>query len=175
MAGLSIQMAMMPESEDDKSVIQINKSDMPRGHKFKFSPEEDETLKKLVQTHGTNKWSLISKLLKCRTARQCRDRWNHYLSNNSEQIPWTENEDAKLLRLHNEIGPKWTIIATYFEGRNSVTIRNRCCRLIRRMNSKKNKKHIEASNSSSDESPMPPTMNARIILPSCSLLPFPWM
>lgn len=174
MATLNYKVSALNTADQNDYVIPRDKVDVPRGHKFKFSPEEDESLRKLVLVHGTNKWSLISKLLKYRTARQCRDRWNHYLSRNGEQAPWTESEDQRLLKLHTELGSKWTIIATHFEGRNSVSIRNRCCRLIRRMNSKKSKKSIETSASSSEEVSVASPIVQRIVLPSCTLLPFPW-
>lgn len=41
----------------------------------KFSPEEDEQLKKLVEKMGSKKWGNIAKFMPGRTGRQCRDRY----------------------------------------------------------------------------------------------------
>ena len=157
-----------------------------KSRKFKFTAEEDMNLKKLVGKHGTNKWSFIAKLLHGRTPRQCRDRWNHYLSHESKELAWTEEDDEQLMRLYNEVGTKWTMIATHFEGRNAVSIRNRACRLIRKQNKPKFKKGKQEEEQTSpqeekesaseeyqsdDVSPSSPVQ--KILLPSCRSLPFP--
>ncbi|KAF7142817.1 hypothetical protein RHSIM_Rhsim05G0088000 [Rhododendron simsii] len=40
-----------------------------------WSPEEDESLQKLVQRHGARNWSLISKSVPGRSGKSCRLRW----------------------------------------------------------------------------------------------------
>jgi hypothetical protein len=47
-------------------------------HRFRL--EEDSALIDLVTRYGVHSWALISAQLPGRNARQCRDRWNHYLS-----------------------------------------------------------------------------------------------
>ena len=98
-----------------------------------------------MEKHGTNKWAFIAKLLNDRTARQCRDRWNHYLCHDTKEPAWTQEEDTLLMKLYNEIGSKWTLIAKSFEHRNSVSVRNRACRLIRRLKNPKRKERRSPS------------------------------
>ena len=60
-----------------------------------------------------------------RNARQCRERWKHYLSSNRGKSPWTEEEDKLLLEKMEELGPKWTKIATFFQDRTDIQIKTR--------------------------------------------------
>lgn len=92
----------------------------------KFSDIEDEILRKSVSLYGTSDWSIIASKLPGRTTRQCRDRWNHYLSVDTIKIKWTPAEDALLLDLYSEFGNHWSKIAEFFPGRNGINIRNRC-------------------------------------------------
>jgi hypothetical protein len=50
---------------------------IPRRTRFK--PDEDRALTELVYRHGVQNWHRIASLMPRRNARQCRDRWNHYL------------------------------------------------------------------------------------------------
>jgi hypothetical protein len=49
-------------------------------HRWRFGIHEDHTLTDMVTWHGFRSWSYIATKLPGRTARQCRDRWNHYLA-----------------------------------------------------------------------------------------------
>lgn len=98
--------------------------------KNKFSKEDDIKLEGLVKIHGS-KWSVISKEFKGRTARQCRDRWNHYLDPETDHSEWTKEEDQTLMSYYLKCGNHWSLIATYFPKRTSVSIRNRCCKLFK--------------------------------------------
>ena len=46
----------------------------------KFTKEEDEMLKNLVENFGDNNWQVISSKMPGRNSRQCRERWQNYLS-----------------------------------------------------------------------------------------------
>jgi hypothetical protein len=70
--------------------------------RVKFTRAEDEQLRALVAKYGVHAWQEISEEMGTRNIRQCRDRWNHYLSANSDPHPWTGEEDR---RLHGEMGP----------------------------------------------------------------------
>ena len=195
------QLTHFANSRQPLSPIQSQQqnSELPpsKNRKFKFTPEEDVMLRELVEKHGTNKWALIAKLLNDRTARQCRDRWNHYLCHGEKEPAWTQEEDNLLMQLYNEIGSKWTLIAKSLEHRNAVSVRNRACRLIRRLKNPKRKerrlsdetKDYEQTSSSdkeekssdetihvfecsSDDNPLSSPVQ-RVLLPSCKTLPFP--
>jgi hypothetical protein len=55
--------------------------------RFRFNPTEDIRLADLVHLHGVNCWQRIAADMPRRNARQCRDRWNHYLA---KQVPHHE-------------------------------------------------------------------------------------
>ena len=91
----------------------------------KFTPEEDEKLKLLIKQYGENDWNTISSKMEKRNPRQCKDRWVNYLSPNLNFSPWTEEDDKKLIELHNQYGSKWTKLASFFQSRTSINIKNR--------------------------------------------------
>ncbi|KAK8864047.1 hypothetical protein M9Y10_011741 [Tritrichomonas musculus] len=97
----------------------------PKRRREKFLPEEDEQLRELVDKYGINSWDTIAECMPGRNARQCRERWKHYLSSNRGKAPWTEEEDKLLLEKMEELGPKWTKIATFFEDRTDIQIKTR--------------------------------------------------
>jgi hypothetical protein len=90
----------------------------------KFVPEEDARLRQLVSVYGTNSWEVVAAGVPGRNARQCRERWKHYLSSET-QTPWTEEEDRQLYLRMEQIGPRWTILASFFPGRTDIQIKNR--------------------------------------------------
>ena len=92
--------------------------------KHKFTPEEDETLKQLVAQFGQD-WKTIASVLKNRSARQCRDRWKHYLSPEISRRPWTQDEDRLLIQKFRELGRQWAVIAKFFPERTDIHIKNR--------------------------------------------------
>lgn len=66
-----------------------------KGH---WSKEEDATLLKLVDKYKPDwDWSLISKQIPGRNAKQCRERWFLNLDPSINRGPWTPEEDEQLL------------------------------------------------------------------------------
>ena len=101
-------------------------------HRFRFTPKEDKKLISLVKKYGTNNWNAIAQNLPQRTARQCRDRWNHYVNPQTNTSEWHENEDEIIINSLKQYGKQWTLIASFLPGRTSVAVRNRSCKLSRR-------------------------------------------
>lgn len=93
--------------------------------KIKFTQEEDDRLIEVIQRLGTRDWEGIAQEMKHRTPRQCRERWNNYLSPSITSDPWTSQEDELLDSLYDEFGSKWSKIAEYFPNRSANGIRNR--------------------------------------------------
>jgi hypothetical protein len=91
----------------------------------KFSADEDAQLADLVRIYGDEDWPTISCLLAGRNARQCRERWRHYLCPTVSLAPFTPEEDALLIQKFYELGPKWKTIAAYFDSRTDITVKNR--------------------------------------------------
>ena len=99
--------------------------------KRKFTQEEDNTITKLVDEYGIHHWNEIASKLPGRTARQCRERWKHYLSQQCPS-PWTPQEDKILEEKYREYGPKWTTIKNFLPHKTSVSIKNRYSLLLRK-------------------------------------------
>lgn len=96
--------------------------------KVKFTPQEDELLRKLVNEYGENdNWNIIAKKMNItyRNVRQCKERWTNYLSPTVNVSPWTPEEDEKLKQLYDELGSKWVQIAKHFPSRTDINIRSR--------------------------------------------------
>ena len=60
-----------------------------------------------------------------RNARQCRERWKHYLSPKVSTGPWTEAEDQLLNEKYSEYGSQWARISKFFMNRTDITVKNR--------------------------------------------------
>lgn len=96
----------------------------------RFTKTEDQLLKQLAESQQKPNWSEISRQLRGRTARQCRERYNNYLRPNLINGPWTPEEDKLLLELFEQQGPKWALIAHSFNSRSAVNVKNRYSTLM---------------------------------------------
>jgi hypothetical protein len=97
----------------------------------KFSPSEDALLKGAVADFGVDDWRRIARLVPGRNARQCKERWENYLSPSIGNAPWTPEEEQLLLQRYSEIGPLWKRIASFFAARTDINVKSRW-RLIQR-------------------------------------------
>ncbi|KAM3593465.1 uncharacterized protein V6R79_013461 [Siganus canaliculatus] len=94
--------------------------------KVKWSRDEDEKLKKLVEQHGTDSWKLIANVFPGRTDGQCQHRWQKVLNPELVKGPWTKEEDQKVIDLVHKYGPKrWSVIAKHLQGRIGKQCRER--------------------------------------------------
>jgi len=103
-----------------------------KSKKSKFTPVEDEKLRKLVSIHGVANWSAVALELPGRSARQCRDRYSNYLDPGLNTNNWKPEEDHQLLEKYMSIGPHWRVLKDYFPFRSINSVRNRVLRLIRK-------------------------------------------
>ncbi|KAK8884853.1 hypothetical protein M9Y10_043974 [Tritrichomonas musculus] len=103
----------------------------------KWSKEEDEKLKKLVEEFGVNDWRHLAKKMEGRNSRQCRERYQYYLNPSLIRGQWTREEDELIISLRNNLGPQWMKISKYFEHRTDAMIKNRFHFLIRKEKKKK--------------------------------------
>jgi hypothetical protein len=99
------------------------------GSRKKFSPQEDANLMMLVAQLGSAAWDLIAREMAGRNARQCRERWKHYLSVGFTERPWTKAEDTLLLRKQGEFGPRWTKLSCFFQNRSDIQLKARWMKL----------------------------------------------
>jgi hypothetical protein len=83
------------------------------------------TILQMVEEFGPYEWDKIAVALENRTARQCRERWRHYLQPAIDRSPWTADEDALLAKEYARKGPQWSPISQLFPGRTMVNVKNR--------------------------------------------------
>lgn len=93
--------------------------------RHKFSIDEDNLLRRLVEEHGTTNWRFIADNMPGRSARQCRDRWKNYLMPGIKNTPWTPDEDQLLEEKFAVLGPQWSRIAKFFPNRTDINVKNR--------------------------------------------------
>lgn len=105
-----------------------------RKPKTLFTHEEDDKLRMLVETKGTHAWNEIQCCMPGRTARQCRERWNLYLSPNVDNTPWSQEEEINLIKTYQITGPRWSLISKSFPNRTPNNIKNHIKQCIRRSN-----------------------------------------
>lgn len=91
----------------------------------RWTPEEDEHLRKLYSIYG-DKWSELAKNLNNRTGKQVRDRIKNVLDARLDKNCFTLEDDEKIYKLYQERGPKWKQIQQeFFPDRTADFIKNR--------------------------------------------------
>ncbi|KAM6432838.1 transcriptional activator Myb isoform 3-T3 [Rhynochetos jubatus] len=94
--------------------------------KTRWTREEDEKLKKLVEQNGTEDWKVVANFLPNRTDVQCQHRWQKVLNPELIKGPWTKEEDQRVIELVQKYGPKrWSVIAKHLKGRIGKQCRER--------------------------------------------------
>jgi hypothetical protein len=90
-----------------------------------FTPEEDALLCRVMLEQQFVGWNAVAARIPGRTARQCRDRWANYVCPENKNAPWTDLEDDLLIAKFRELGPRWTSISKFFDGRSENNVKNR--------------------------------------------------
>ncbi|KAJ8638540.1 hypothetical protein MRB53_012807 [Persea americana] len=113
-----------------------DKANVKRGP---WSPEEDTTLRNYVGKHGTGgNWiALPHKAGLKRCGKSCRLRWLNYLRPDIKHGGFTEEEDNIICTLYQNIGSRWSVIASHLPGRTDNDVKNY-------WNTKLKKKHSAA-------------------------------
>lgn len=95
----------------------VNGTRLERADAGAWTPDEDALLQNLVERYG-QQWSRISKELnalaksnKTRTPTICAMRYRRTVDPSILRDPWTPEEDAAILKLYQELGPRWAEIA----------------------------------------------------------------
>ncbi|EAY22725.1 Myb-like DNA-binding domain containing protein [Trichomonas vaginalis G3] len=120
--------------------------------KQKFTDEDDQKLRNVIKELGTKNWSDIAAAMGNRNARQCKERWENYLSPSINNTPFTPEEDALLLEKQKEIGSKWVTMKNYFDRRTDAALKNRWQMLIRKQ---KKLQNISMKKSAANKRRMP--------------------
>ncbi|XP_055561740.1 myb-related protein A isoform X1 [Falco cherrug] len=127
-------MAKRPCSEEDYDLLYVDhdyEAPQQKGlkkicNRVKWTREEDERLKKLVEQNGTDDWAFIASHLQNRSDFQCQHRWQKVLNPELIKGPWTKEEDQRVIELVQKYGPKrWSLIAKHLKGRIGKQCRER--------------------------------------------------
>jgi hypothetical protein len=97
----------------------------PKLVKGAWTGEEDQVILQYVENNGTKDWAKLATFLPGRTGKQCRERFKNHLDPTVQHIPWSSEDDQRLIDLHTQYGNQWTQIASFFEGRTDNSIKNR--------------------------------------------------
>ncbi|XP_059454369.1 transcription factor MYB123-like [Corylus avellana] len=86
---------------------------------------EDKILAAYIRAHGEGKWRNLPKragLKRC--GKSCRLRWLNYLRPDIKRGNISNDEEELIVRLHNLLGNRWSLIAGRIPGRTDNEIKN---------------------------------------------------
>ena len=93
---------------------------LPAYRKSPWSPNEDDLLRKAVTKLGTVSeisWTSVAAMVPGRSPKQCRERWRSHVDPSISHEPWSEEENALLLRRYQDHDGKWCEISVALPGR----------------------------------------------------------
>ncbi|CAN6346952.1 unnamed protein product [Urochloa humidicola] len=97
-----------------------------RSSKGNWTAEEDDILRKAVETYKGKNWKKIAECFPGRTDVQCLHRWQKVLNPELIKGPWSKEEDEIIIQMVNKLGPKkWSTIAQALPGRIGKQCRER--------------------------------------------------
>ena len=116
----------------------------------KFTDIEDIKLVNIVMKMKKINWKQVSSLMGNKTPRQCRERYNNYLSPKVQNKTWTDEEDKLLLEKYSIYGPQWSFLTQFFKNRAAVNIKNHYTKLSAHQKKDQQKEKIEKQNEEYD-------------------------
>ncbi|XP_076896952.1 transcription factor MYB35-like [Bidens hawaiensis] len=90
-----------------------------------WTAEEDAKILAYVASHGIGNWTLVpQKAGLNRCGKSCRLRWTNYLRPDLKHDSFTLHEEELILRYHQAIGSRWSLIAKQLPGRTDNDVKN---------------------------------------------------
>ncbi|CAL1393930.1 unnamed protein product [Linum trigynum] len=90
-----------------------------------WSKEEDEKLRDYILRYGHWNWRQLPKFAGLsRCGKSCRLRWMNYLRPDLKHGNFTKEEDDLIFQLYQQLGTKWSAIASKMPGRTDNEIKN---------------------------------------------------
>ncbi|KAK3003019.1 hypothetical protein RJ639_020174 [Escallonia herrerae] len=90
-----------------------------------WSKEEDDKLRAYIQRYGHWNWRQLPKFAGLsRCGKSCRLRWMNYLRPNVKRGNYSKEEEDLILKLHDDLGTKWSAMAEKLPGRTDNEIKN---------------------------------------------------
>jgi hypothetical protein len=97
-----------------------------QSHNAKWTPEENESLTKLVAEHGQQNWPELTRHFPGKTQQQISERWEKVLNPVLVKGSWTREEDELIISFVAENGTRdWTKLAALLPGRIGKQCRER--------------------------------------------------
>ena len=96
-----------------------------------FGAEDDKHLEEIINGKDFNGWKSVAKQMPGFSPKQLRDRWHNYISPKNQFGPWTPEEDQIVIQKVREFGTKWSLIASYLQGRSDNCVKNRWNSVLR--------------------------------------------
>ncbi|KAG0620763.1 hypothetical protein M758_4G241800 [Ceratodon purpureus] len=106
-------------------MTRLPKENVEELRKGAWDAEEDEKLRKYVETYGTGHWRSVGQkagLQRC--GKSCRLRWTNYLRPDIRHGSFTLEEEDLIVKLHAAHGSRWSLIAAQMPGRTDNDIKN---------------------------------------------------
>ena len=119
------------KKEDEKLLKLINNEIRNSNKRANAKKGESQQDMRIAHAHLIN-WRAISVAMKTRTPRQCRERYQNYLSPDITNAEWTSEDDTLIKQMFDKYGNKWNKISKFFSGRTGNAIRNRYQVILRK-------------------------------------------
>ncbi|KAK9272913.1 hypothetical protein L1049_003292 [Liquidambar formosana] len=90
-----------------------------------WTAEEDAKILACLSKYGIGNWTLVpQKAGLNRCGKSCRLRWTNYLRPDLKHDGFTPQEEELIIKLHEAIGSRWSLIAKQLPGRTDNDVKN---------------------------------------------------